>query len=758
MNKKMSKRQRDIKSKLMAAISMLLVSSIMMVSSTYAWFTLSTAPEVTGIQTAVGANGNLEMALLNPDLQDTVTKKLISGWGDEIESGTSDSMEAAGKLISEANITWGNLVDVSDTLTYGLNNITLYPSQIEKTADGKLADTPLSRPVYGADGRIAQLRADTLTASYVSGTFSNEGAFGVRAVGTASSMTAREMAHRAALTAAANATTDAKSAASNALKTNGNVLAGMAIKKVGSDTATFSYAEVTALQAVVNALATSHNHIATAMKWYVVAHNIAPDTVNDSTYLTIQTAINGMTLAEIAADDFAYAKPTGFADAYTTLVASQAKVTAAQTTLTTALTGKSEADTFTWDNFANALNAIMDYNQMLLCDVTMNEVKEKDDAGNFVNVGKVVNAMQNGGLRLQMRGGSGVFADIADFCGTYSATITFPSGTSVMGVDLGGWEATMTTDQPKNPTWLNGIRTNTAAFASAAGGESTKSITDFYGYIIDLAFRTNAAGSNLLLQQNAIDRIYGSEGKNEDTLGGGASMTFTGSDEFGVTKVQALMNSLRIVFFETDTSVIIGEARLNLETAEIEGDSVTMKLAMWDPAGGENGDGAWADNQQITELSQNEAKALSVLVYLDGTSVTNADVAATGSQSMTGTMNLQFASSAELVPMEYADLKDGKSSAEGDQTITLTNVKAADGSDFAVTLAQASSFAGVKGFGVILDKQLAETDVVTATVDGQTITGVATAVNGMRGYVFAYDGTLAADTAITITATAGSGT
>ena len=56
-----SKRQRDIKSKLMAAICMLLVSSIMMVSSTYAWFTLSTAPEVTGITTAVGAIGNLEL-------------------------------------------------------------------------------------------------------------------------------------------------------------------------------------------------------------------------------------------------------------------------------------------------------------------------------------------------------------------------------------------------------------------------------------------------------------------------------------------------------------------------------------------------------------------------------------------------------------------------------------------------------------------------------------------------------------------------
>ena len=64
ITKSQAKRKQDIKTKLMAAIAMLLVSSIMMVSSTYAWFTLSTAPEVTGIQTAVGANGNLEMALL----------------------------------------------------------------------------------------------------------------------------------------------------------------------------------------------------------------------------------------------------------------------------------------------------------------------------------------------------------------------------------------------------------------------------------------------------------------------------------------------------------------------------------------------------------------------------------------------------------------------------------------------------------------------------------------------------------------------
>lgn len=748
MNKKMSKRQRDIKTKLMAAVCMLLVSSIMMVSTTYAWFTLSTAPEVTGIQTAVGANGNLEMALLNPTLQGA-DKKLISDWGNAIESGTDDSMDAANQLRSAANITWGNLVDVSDTNTYGLNHVTLYPAQLNTaTVDGKtqVGDRPLSRPVYGADGRISELKADTLTASYASGTFSLEDAFGVRAVGTASSMTAREMAHRAAISAAATASTNAKAAASGTLKTNGNVLAGMAITHVGSDTATFTYTQVNTIKTVVLALQSAHSNIEAALKWYVVAHNIAPTTVSDSTYQAIQDEINGDTLAEIAADGYKYTVPTGFAEAYAALTASQAKVTSALSTLNTAL-ADGEAAEYEWSDFSNALNAIMDYNSMKLNGLAMDKVKEKDDAGNYKNASVIINAMGKEGLQLQMASGSGVFADIADFCGTYSATIIFPDGTVVMGVGIGGVEATMTTNAPKNPTWLTGIRTNTSAFVDSSSVASAKSITDFYGYIIDLAFRTNAAGSHLMLQQTAIDRIYGEEGKNEDTLGGGANMTFTATNEFGVPRVQALMGNLRVVFFDSDTREIIAYARLNTATAEVEGNAVTMKLAMCDAAG------TWAATQQIAELKQNEAKAISVLVYLDGTSVTNADVAATGSNSMVGTMNLQFASDAELAPMDYADLKDGKSSTEGTTTINMTAVNADTATAAAGYTVNRAIGTNGTGFAVVLNGNVPAGHKVMATVGGTSIEGVQTVVSGVTGYTFAYTDTLAADTVVSISVT-----
>lgn len=106
---------RSIRKKLMAAIAMVLVASIMMVSASYAWFTLSTAPEVTGITTSIGSNGNLEIALRTGDLNSITT---------------SDG----GLTFPDANTTWGNLVDLSDE-SYHLDEMQLRPSRLNITED-----------------------------------------------------------------------------------------------------------------------------------------------------------------------------------------------------------------------------------------------------------------------------------------------------------------------------------------------------------------------------------------------------------------------------------------------------------------------------------------------------------------------------------------------------------------------------------------------------------------------------------------------
>ena len=120
----------QIRHKLMAAVSMLMVSCIMLVSTTYAWFTLSTAPEVKGITTNVGANGNLEMMLLNKDSYTSTADDL------GVVSDVNDSM--ATQAVTAANVKWGNLVDLSDT-SYGLGSIVLAPAKFnltKSTTDG----------------------------------------------------------------------------------------------------------------------------------------------------------------------------------------------------------------------------------------------------------------------------------------------------------------------------------------------------------------------------------------------------------------------------------------------------------------------------------------------------------------------------------------------------------------------------------------------------------------------------------------------
>ena len=166
-----------LRNKLIAAISMLLVSSIMMVSSTYAWFTLSTAPEVKNISTTVAGNGSLEIALMPTD-----------GLLSSITAGAVGSTAT----LKEKNVKWGNQVDLSDE-AYGLSAISLNPAQLnyakpEGAAEGTAAvfvpGKPLAIAKYGFDGRIAGLDAQSVgVKSRYEGKGFDSTNYGVRAIG-----------------------------------------------------------------------------------------------------------------------------------------------------------------------------------------------------------------------------------------------------------------------------------------------------------------------------------------------------------------------------------------------------------------------------------------------------------------------------------------------------------------------------------------------------------------------------------------------
>ena len=363
----------------------------------------------------------------------------------------------------------------------------------------------------------------------------------------------------------------------------------------------------------------------------------------------------------------------------------------------------------------------------------MTAAQIKDDMGKLVS-----SVTSMGGITVTIEPGGGVYADIADHCGNFSASVTIKEVT-YGGITLTNQKARMTTSAEHSYlTTIAGLFNTQPTLGAPASSGEVRPISDMYGYIIDLAFKTNAADSKLLIAKDAVDRIY-SDNTNTETMGHGSSRTFKATTTtFSDDQVKGLMDAIRIVFFNPDDGTIYVKGKLDTANASIGADGVTAKLSLYTGNLGATGETTYVvatgtvvgthkqvekytaiadiknwiediyaenegtytkiDKENVVEgttyyskgfdyvelsetekndpsitkyaavtsggdagdvimpLGQNTAQKLSVLVYLDGNLVGNEDVAATAAQSVTGTMNLQFKSSATLVPMEYADL------------------------------------------------------------------------------------------------------
>lgn len=682
-----------IKSKLIAAICMLLVAVIMVVSSTYAWFTLSTAPEVTGIKTAVGANGALEMLLLTAD-------------------ANGQFVYNEGVLLSQSqdvvNTYWGNLVDVSDNGFYGLDQITLYPSLLNLDKEtNTFGATVLKTPSYGSDGRVSTLDANALIGIYREGKFyptsdtdGNRG-YGVRAVGVASGMTARQLSYKNALSAADTATSLAKKYAAQSLNENGSTLANIAIKKAGSST-TYSQTDVAALQKIVDDLLTKViPKIEEAYMQYILVYAsskgqteeayIGVNGLVSATGATLDSVINGLNGEGVTL-------PSELNTYIEALKTTKANVNSAKSDLVT----MASYSTIEWSDSSDGATIGLSTPMYKLADVDNMKINGISASAVKDHMSDLVNAVASGGLKVTIASGGGVYADVADHCGDYNASVTIEE-VEYNGITLNKVNARMETVSNIAPSYLSRVNTATTATGSPDGGATgTMPITEFYGYIIDLAFKTNASESNLLLQADGIDRIYQDNDSTADTFGAGSTMTFAGTtNDFSDENVEDLMKCIRIVFFQpgTTTNTIYAYAKLDVANAELGADGITAKMYLYEEVEYytvtnvdsttqtvyKSGDKYYTDiacnteytkpetstisdkatgieerkltDNIITSMPQNQIKHVSVLVYLDGNTIGNEDVAATSLTSMTGKMNLQFASSATLVPMTDAGLK-----------------------------------------------------------------------------------------------------
>ena len=158
----------------------LVIAALVSVSATFAWITLSRAPEVTAIDTTLSANGALEIALNR---------------GETPEDADIDESAAFDEALTAANIRWGNLINLNDP-SYGIADLTLRPAQLNTAA---LTTSPFWSAVYGQDGRITELDSRYIYTKYsvddkiFVATKGNED-YGVRAISSYKAQTTGETA------------------------------------------------------------------------------------------------------------------------------------------------------------------------------------------------------------------------------------------------------------------------------------------------------------------------------------------------------------------------------------------------------------------------------------------------------------------------------------------------------------------------------------------------------------------------------------
>ncbi len=152
-----------------AMVLMLAISASLMVSVSFAWVTLSLNPEASGLATTISGNGSLEIALAGKDGSEPGQSQIGDSAGAFLgyrlldgSVGFSDNemdyvLDAQQQKIpvyratSDANLTWGNLINLSDP-SYGLDNIQLRPVELNEGED--LLKKPVYSVTYGEDGRV----------------------------------------------------------------------------------------------------------------------------------------------------------------------------------------------------------------------------------------------------------------------------------------------------------------------------------------------------------------------------------------------------------------------------------------------------------------------------------------------------------------------------------------------------------------------------------------------------------------------------
>ena len=760
--------KKGIKAKLMAATSLLLVSAILLSLTTYAWFILSTAPEVTEMQTTAGANGALEIALQSGDTVSDIN---------DIKNSVGDS--SAVSSLKEANSTWGNVVDLSGN-TYGLQGLSLLPARLNIDARGNVSkSSPLKMPLFGQDGRISELanlnsmRYDDGKKEYVDG----QDKHGVLVYADDESInngtkdetrldrqglidTTREqiVKLRADLRADLVDTMDnnqqgiskilyntvnLKEGLGENSNPNGSWYSQEDYKTILTLLASFSSVQEKAARSVRHALlacaaADTTNYpvdtqtgVSAELSALYAKYLTLPmksDVTNETVY-SIAVANRDKLTGEIAAQTSLSAAYGSVMQAAEAADEVQTRISSArEKLLSPAIAQQAAKPSLTEDEkkeFSRDISASI-LELFSVKAATENSVyitNEQDPAKPPRTLANEINAKEKyfeiitedkaePQTCFYMLGGSGLFSAMATLAGDYESR-------SIKGVFPARKDYYATTrifatisnppeeeDVPYGETFGFSPENNTgclqSVYAATSGLKADGSVkyvitsaerVNAYGYAVDLAFRSSEIG-NLFLQQDAKDRVTGKDSDTPEgrlpststTQGNGSTVEFLlrksgqeyieGSDS-AMDRAKNLLQCLRVAFLkDAGEWTVLGVAAvdknsINLSEAD-NGQTVkaTAKLTLYSTV---VVDGVLTlkdakTDQSITQLGVNTPTAITALVYLDGDEVQNAFLTPDQPFSLSGSINLQFATDAkDLKPMEYTDFIIPKKSEDGEE-------------------------------------------------------------------------------------------
>ena len=609
------------KRKLLVMACSLLLCFVTLVSASFAWISLSSAPEITGIQTQVGANGSLEIALLHSETYlDTSV----------IRTSVGDSQVAQDALHS--NLSWGNVIDLSDP-AYGLSEIAMLPSCLNVVANGDsggiVRNGLLNTVEFGLDGRAGRMNSETASAVYTESGFfydAEKQTYGVRGIGALPLLSPQQSALTNARSLVGAYISTASEITEAVWSSHGEELLGIFFRHYLLSATSFSDTDVSLLRDTVIKTQTAYEYVDAALRQGIIGY-AASEITDTETFRTLRDNVeNPMIPLSMLLEMLPGSAPNGFSEWISNMDSSRMQLRQALITLD-ALKGRP----VTWNEISPVIDLLINGRKAYLGEHRLASAEA------FAQIKE--------DTVLTLAPDSGIMAEIADYVGNYNVLFDYAQ---VTGIEVNS------TSKVSTP-YLRQVEKvlSECECADTNEGPSKAELEDIYGFAIDMAFRSNS-DTQLLLQTEAAARIDDGS-KVPQTFGNGSYMSLS-SEQMNTDQIVRLMDAIRIAFLDNQNN-LLAVAKLNTSNYVGGENGVSAPMYLYAYEIGSSGmllmGERRTEDAAITDLTDGTAMVVTVVVWMDGEFVDNS-LAAIGGRSVQGVLNLQFASNANLKPAQQA--------------------------------------------------------------------------------------------------------